>query len=156
MNIKQTLNALQQKYNNYKKIHGNTKLLDNTGFFKNGKVIDESTFERRYRRRINYGLAVAEDIISPEFELNKIQTLKNSIETMLVNMGNSVLVQQINSMTLQQFQEEYEAGFFNDIIELYDDYTSVELIEILVGKSNALRQKKYRLRKKVKRLLGYE
>lgn len=156
MNITKILTDLQQKYNAYSKTHGNTKLLDNTGFFKNGKVISKFEFERRYRRRLNYGIAIAQDIISPEFELKKIQKLKDSIIEMLYHMGNSQLAVEIEKLNLNEFQKVYESGSLDNVISLYDDYVSTELIEIFAGKQNRFRQKKYRLRKKVKLLLGYE
>lgn len=156
MNIKKILNDLQHKYRTYSKVHGNTKLLDNTGFFEHGQVISEAKFNKRYMGRLNYGVRVATDILSPEFELNKLKILHKSIVEMLYHMGNSQLGDVIAETNLNDFQKLYESGVLDDIKDVYDTYNTVEIIEILVGKSNELRQRKYRLRKKARKILGYE
>lgn len=156
--IKRLLGKLRDKRKRYlnRKDYEAEQMKDifaQTGLFKdNGKVISVNEFKEKFGIHINYGVAMIQEKLDPNYIKNVNKKYKANISTMLNMMGLEEEATKVERMGYREFMRLDQQGTWDYVQEQYDQYDTISLAEEISGELDS--DKKDKLSKDVMEFLG--
>lgn len=125
-----------------------------TGLFKeNGRVVSVEEFKEKFGVHINYGVAMIEEKLQPNYIKNLNKKYKENISTMLNMMGLEEESEKVERMGYRKFMQLDKQGAWDYVQEQYDSYDTISLAEEISGELDT--ESKGELSEDVKKFLGF-
>lgn len=157
--IKQMLGKLRDKRRRYvnRYDYESKQMKDifaQTGLFKsNGRVVSVEEFKEKFGTHINYGVAMIQEKLQPNYLKDINKRYKENVATMLNMMGLEEESKKVERMGYREFMRLDRQGTWDYVQEKYDSYDAISLAEEISGEFDA--DTKGELSEDVKKFLGF-
>ena len=140
--IKILLNKLRDKRTRYRKrLDYESKQLsdifEQTGLFdEQGKIVSVDEFKKKFGVHINYGVAMIQEKLQPNYVRDINRKYKDNIETMLNLMGLEEESEKVRKMGYREFMRLDKQGTWDYVQEQYDTYDTISLADEISGETS--------------------
>lgn len=125
-----------------------------TGLFKqNGRIVSVEEFKEKMGVHINYGVAMIQEKLNPNYIRDINKKYKENIATMLNMMGLEEESEKVARMGYREFMRLDKQGTWDYVQEQYDTYDTISLAEEISGVVSG--NEKEQLSKDVMQFLGF-
>lgn len=125
-----------------------------TGLFKqNGRIVSVEEFKEKMGVHINYGVAMIQEKLNPNYIRDINKKYKENIATMLNMMGLEEESEKVARMGYREFMRLDKQGTWDYVQEQYDTYDTISLAEEISGAVSG--DEKEHLSKDVMKFLGF-
>lgn len=125
-----------------------------TGLFKqNGRIVSVEEFKEKMGGHINYGVAMIQEKLNPNYIRDINKKYKENIATMLNMMGLEEESEKVARMGYREFMRLDKQGTWDYVQEQYDTYDTISLAEEISGVVSG--NEKEQLSKDVMQFLGF-
>ena len=123
----------RQNYRRRKEISLDLKLgedlFERSGLFENGRIISVDRLKDKYADQLHYKIAIMENMLDKDYIKNINLRYKDNMVSMLNNMGEIELAEEVEKMSLRKFIQGVYNGDYDEVKERYDLQVAVDVAE---------------------------